>query len=155
MLGFRNRAKAIVSADMAVAMVIFVLMLSVAFYYMSYLSKPKQPFEATLKAEGAQISENLLNNITWTVYKLPVWVDSTVTGNASFELYFQPDPEIDINSIAIQNSDYVERPSSFFDNHVVWVANVSAGKNLFYLTYLKRTSLDAQVYNTNLLSSEN
>jgi len=139
---------------MAVAMVIFVLMLSVAFYYMSYLSKPKQPFEATLKAEGAQMSDKLLGNTTWTVYKLPVWVDSTVTGNTSFELYFQPDPEIDVNSIAIQNSDYVEIPSSFLENHVVWVANVSEGQNLFYLTYLKSTNLDSTIYNTELLSSE-
>ena len=151
----RHKTKAIISADMAVAMVIFVLMLSVAFYYMSYLSKPKQPFEATLKAESLQISEKILDNITWTVYKLPVWVDSTVTGNASFELYFQPTPGIDINSIAIQDTNSIEIPSSFFDNTVVWVANVSSGKNMFYLSYLKNTALDAQIYGTGLFSSEN
>jgi len=154
MLASRNRKKAIVSADMAVAMVIFLLMLSVAFYYLSYLSKPKQPFEATLKSESLQISEKLMNNISWTVYKLPVWVDSTVTGNASFELYFQPGPGIDTNSIAIQNSDSVVIPSSYFNNTVVWVANVSSGKNMFYLTYLKNTNLDAQIYATGLVSSE-
>ena len=152
---FRKKTKAIISTDMVVAMVVFLLMLSVAFYYLSYLAKPKQPFEATLNAESALISEKLLNNLTWTVYKLPVWVDSKVTGNTSFELYFQPDSEIDITSIAIQNSDYVEIPSSFFDNQIEWVSNVSAGKNLFYLTYLKNTALGSHFYNTDLMGSEN
>jgi len=153
MYKLQRKPKAIVTADMAVAMVIFVLMLSVAFYYMSYLSKPKQPFEATLKAEGALIGEKLVGNTTWTVYKLPVWVDSTVTGNASFELFFHPEPEVDINSIAIQDENSTEIPSSFFDNTIVWISNVTTGKSLFYLTYLKSTGLDATVYDTGLLSS--
>ncbi|MBU4245817.1 MAG: hypothetical protein ABIF85_06700 [Nanoarchaeota archaeon] len=154
MLRFRNRKKAIVTADMAVALVIFVLMLSIAFYYLSYLSKPKQPFEATLKAEGALIGEKLVGNTTWTVYKLPVWVESTVTGNASFELFFYPDPYIDLNSIAMQDENSTEIPSSFLDNHIVWISNVTLGKSLFYLTYLKSSGLDATIYDTGLLSSE-
>lgn len=146
--------KAIVTADMAVAMVIFVLMLSIAFYYMSYLSKPKQPFEATLKAEGALIGEKLVGNTTWTVYKLPIWVESSLSGNFSFDIPFHPEPEIDLNSIAIQDENLTEIPSSFVDNRIIWISNVTAGKSLFYLTYLKSTALDATIYDTGLLSSE-
>lgn len=145
--------KAQVTADMAVGMMIFILIVSISFYYLSYLSKPKEPFAAALKAESYKISEELFGNVSWTVYKNPVWVDSAVTGSASFELYFQPDSAVDINSISIQDANSTEIPSSFLNNRVVWVANVSAGNNLFYLVYLKNTALSAQVYDTDLLGS--
>ncbi len=148
-----KRSKAIVSTDMAIAMVIFVSMVSVAFYYMGYLSKPKQPFEATIQAQGFSIAEALSKNISWVIYKSPVLITSNNDSFATFEPYFRPEASVDANSIAILDANSTVIPSGFFENTIVWATNVSEGKNLFYLTYAKNTSLAALNHTTGLNSS--
>ncbi len=142
--------KAIITADMAIAMMVFVVMVSVAFYYVSYLSNPKQPFDATLKVQSFQITEKLRNNVSWTVYRSPIIINSEYAGARDFEMQFQPETGTDINSIAILDAGMTEIPSSFSNNIITWVANASAGKNVFYLTYLKNTALSAPDYSTDL-----
>lgn len=145
--------KAQVTADMAIALVIFVTMVSVAFYYMSYLSKPKQPFEATIQAQGFSIAEALSKNVSWTIYKSPVLVTSNNASFAAFEPYFRPGSGVDITSIAVLDSNSNSIPFGFSENTLVWTANITSGKNLFYITYSKNTSLPALSYSTDLNSA--
>ncbi|VVB60991.1 Uncharacterised protein [uncultured archaeon] len=149
----RKSRTAMITADMIVAAVIFVSMVSVSFYYMSYMSRPKQPLGEALQVQGLSIAEKLANNVSWTVYKLPIIADSKNQSYASFEQYFQPDASIDANSLAILDSNSNEIPSSFSENTLIWTANISASKNIFYLVYTENTALQARTYATDLSAS--
>lgn len=147
------KSKAQVTVDMAVGMIIFVSMVAVAFYYISYISAPKQPFESTLRGQGLMIAEELRNNVSWTIYRAPVWVTSGNSSLWNLELQFRPDAATDSNSVAVLGANLTEIPSAYSDNTVAWVSNISAGKTKFYLAYSKNTTLAAQSYSTDLNAS--
>ncbi len=142
-----------ITIDMAVAAVIFVSMIFISFYYMSYISKPKQPLGEILQVQGLSIAEKLSNNVSWTVYKSPIITDSKNRSRASFEQYFRPDASIDGDSLAMLDSNSGEIPSSFSENTLIWTANISAAKNVFYIVYTKNTALPARTYTTDINAS--
>ena len=145
--------KAQVTIDMVVAMMIFVSMIAGAFYYMFYLANPKQPFDVTLRDQGFLLSQKLGENVSWTVYRAPVWIDSDASAPWNFELLFVPDVAVDQNSIAILDANLSEIPSAFSQNYTVWVSNITSGRNTFYLSYTKNTTLSLRSHSTDLASS--
>lgn len=148
-----RQRKAVVTVDMAVGMVIFLSMITLAFYYITYLSAPKQPFDIILKDRGITIAEALRENASWTVFLSPIRIDSPASVAWNNELVFWPDSSVDTNSVAVLDANMTAMPSAFSDNSVIWVSNISAGKNIFYLTYTKSTALPTISYSTDLNSS--
>lgn len=142
--------KAMFSIDMAVAAVILIAMVATAFYYATYLYTPKQPFREVLKNEGGAIAKSLSENVSWTVYRLPLIVTSQSLDAKYWVLgaAFRPDDAIDLNSIAVLDRNFEELPSAFSDSEseLFFSGNISAGKNRFYLVYSKNTSLPKLEY---------
>lgn len=142
--------KAASPVDWAVGSVFFITLVAFTFYYAFYLSNPTQPYEAVLRNAGTDVAEKLNDNVTWSVYRSPIIINSEYSGATNLEMQFQPDPETDINSIAVLDANRAKIPMSFLNNTVIWVANLSIGKNIFYLTYTKNTALSAYEYDTDL-----
>ena len=148
-----RKPKAMVTPDMVIALVIFLSMVSVAFYYMNYLSKTKQPFDATLQTQGYEIAKSISENISWTIYKSRIIITSDNSSYSSFEQYFRPPSETDLNSIDLLDANSKEIPSGFFGNTLIWTTNISKGKNTFFIVYSKNTSLSANTYQTGINAS--
>ncbi len=142
--------KGFVALDEIIGLVIFLMIVSVSFYYLSYISKPQETFSSVLKQEAFDFAENIEGNITWTVYRMPVIVTSGNTSKATIEKKFYPSQNVDVNSIIVKNENKTEINSSFDDNTIIFTPNVVQGKNNYFVLYTKDTALDSRTYATDL-----
>ncbi|MCK5474483.1 MAG: hypothetical protein KAI53_03690 [Candidatus Aenigmarchaeota archaeon] len=138
------------SIDMVVSLVIFLLIISISFYYLSYLSRPAEPITSTLKTASFDFAERIEENIRWSVYMMPIFIESDHDSKIVIEKKFYPESNIDLNSIIIEDENLSEINSSFEDNTIIFTPTIKTGKNNYYLVYTKNTALDAREYTTDL-----
>ncbi|MCK4967940.1 MAG: hypothetical protein KAS12_02700, partial [Candidatus Aenigmarchaeota archaeon] len=145
--------KAYFSIDMIASLVIFVTIISISFYYITYISKPKDPFVSVLKSSADELASSIEENVSWNIYRMPLIINSKNSSNISIEKKFYPDSTTDSNSIILVNENLIEINSDFFNNTIIFNSEVFASQNIYYLIYTKDTSLSKRSYSSNLKSS--
>ena len=145
--------KAYFSFDMIVSLVIFVMAIAVSFYYLSYMSTPKDTFVETLISSADDLANKIKENVSWSVYRMPILINSPNTTNATIEKIFYYDSSTDTDSIIIENENLSEINSDFLNNTIIFSPVLTTGKNIFYLIYTKNTNLTKQTYETGINAS--
>ncbi|NOR85363.1 hypothetical protein GQ473_04540 [archaeon] len=146
--------KAFFSFDMIVSLVIFVMAIAASFSFLSYISTPKDTFVDTIKSSADDLAEKIKENASWSVYRMPILINSPNTTNATIEKIFYYDSNTDTDSIIIENENLSEINSDFSNNTVIFSPLLTAGQNLFYLIYTKNTNLTKRTYSTDLNTSD-
>ena len=138
------------SIDMIMSLIIFLLIVSISFYYLSYMSRPPEPMTSVLKTAAFDFAERIEENISWSVYMMPIFIESGNDSKIVIEKKFYPESDVDLNSIIIEDENISEINSSFEDNTIIFTPTIKTGKNNYYLIYTKNTALAAREYTTNL-----
>ncbi len=135
---------------MIISLVIFLLIVSISFYYLSYMSRPPEPITAVLKTAAFDFAEQIEENISWSIYTMPIFIESGNDSKTVIEKKFYPESDVDLNSIIVEDENLSEINSSFDDNTIIFTPTIKTGKNNYYLIYTKNTALAAREYTTDL-----
>jgi len=130
-----------VGIDFSIGIVIFLLILAFAVYSITDSLSKTSAFSPSLKSVAFSSSQKLINDVNWNVNKVPILVNAQeelLNQKLGFKYNFS---SADPNSILIiQNEELL--PFYKAGNSVVFLANLSSGKNLFELIYSENTNLD-------------
>ena len=143
------------------AIVIFINLIIFSFVMVYDIFEPKKIMEQSIKRDAKNVLDSFKQNLTVTVYRVPVFIRTTknytaVKINISFEFPDSADP----NSLSLLDSG--DNPLIYsYDSsadELIWYSNlVDSGTNMFYMIYLTNTTLSKwnldQLY-TNTTASE-
>ncbi len=136
--------------DWVVSFLFFIMIVFISLYYISYLSRSQQPYEAPLESQLVDLSASLEEQLTWTAYRIPLVVESEYFLH-NYPLFI----DYGINSLT-KNSTYVFDESGNVlttevdvnGSKVFWVSDIFEGKNMFYLFYITDSGIDESVNST-------
>ncbi len=129
-----------IGIDFTIGTAIFITIIAISIHFLISSYSIKSPFSNQLKNSAYSASQKLARKLSWTIYKIPILVNSNQNienQKLGFKFNFS---EIDPNSFLILKNEqiipYIEN-----NNSVYFVANLTYGKNLFELIYSKNTTL--------------
>ena len=140
------------SLDMVIGFVIFMLVFITALFYIGYILRPELNSNQINNA-GLDFAKIIEDNMSWSVYMVPILITSQNTTRTTIETTFYPDNDIDLNSILVEDENQTEINSSFVNNTIIFNTKIDKGQNHFYLIYTKDTDLEQRIYSTDLSST--
>ena len=146
----KPRRNGITPIDWVVSFLFFIMIVFISLYYMSYISRSQQPYEAPLESQLVDLSASLEEQLAWTAYRVPLVVESGYFLH-NYPLFI----DYGINSLT-KNSTYVFDESGNVlttevdvnGSKVFWVSDIFEGENRFYLFYITDSSLNESVNST-------
>ena len=134
-----------ISIGAILAIVVFINLVIFSFVMVYDIFEPKKIMEQSIQREAKNVLDSFKQNLTVTVYRVPVFVNAAnnytaVKINISFEL---PDGA-DSNSLSLLDSG--DNPLIYsYDSsadELIWYCNLAdSGTNMFYIIYLTNTTL--------------
>ena len=140
------------SLDMVIGFVIFMLVFITALFYIGYILRPELNSNQINNA-GLDFAKIIEDNMSWSVYMVPILITSHNTTQTTIETTFYPETDIDLNSTLVEDENQTEINSSFVNNTIIFNTAIDKGQNHFYLIYTKETDLEKRIYSTDISST--
>lgn len=147
------KRKAVSAVGLAISIAILLATLYIAFTYMQSVSVQGSSLETAVQVQGEYIAGRVLDTASWTIYRIPVTVKaSTSLANREMEVLLDLPEGTDPNSIAVLDESEQDVASQYDADvgEIVWQADLSAGKNRFYVVYAVGTSMTLLSYPTDI-----
>lgn len=130
--------------DGIVGLLFFIMIVVISLYYLSYISKSRQPYEDPLKSQLVDLSRSVEEQLTWTAYTTPLSIDSE---------YFLENYPLSIEYIInneTKNSTYIydelgnilTTEVDIYESRVWWTSNLIEGKNQHHMFYITDSILN-------------
>ena len=136
--------------DWIMGFLFFIMIVLIFISYTTYISRTQQPYETPLKSQLIDLSKSIEEQITWTVYRVPLTIESAYT-LTNYPLFI----EYEIN-LKTKNSTYIiDKTGNILstevdmdESKIYWTSNIHEGKNTFYLFYITDSGLNESANTT-------
>lgn len=136
-------------------MITFLTVFVVAMTYINARFKAENPLEQPLEVKASELSDEIEEQIAWTVYRAKIKVTSTnTTSQYPFKVYYSFPSNVDEHSISILNSSKknIASQSNKTSGEVVWLDSLSS-TNTFYMVFTRNANLSSLSYDSNLVNN--
>ncbi|MFH1126601.1 MAG: hypothetical protein V1718_00650 [archaeon] len=140
----RSKRKGSSQIDGIIGFLFFIMIVVISLYYLSYVSKSRQPYEDPLKSQLIDLSRSVEEQLTWTAYTTPLSIKSGyLLENYPLSIYYEISNETK-NSTYIYDElgNILTTEVDIDESKVWWTSNLINGKNQYHLFYITDSSLN-------------
>ncbi len=140
-----NLKKGQISIGAMLAIVIFINLVIFSFIIINDIFEPKKIMEQSMKRDAKNVITAFKENLTITVYKVPVFITSSDNyTNARIDILFQFPGGADPNSLSLLTSSdkVILYDYDFSSGELVWYSDLTVSNtNKFFIVYVTNTTL--------------